>query len=343
MVTVAVIEGDGIGPEVVGATLKVLEKIRETFKLPLEFVFVEAGDRAKEKYGEALPKESYERLLRADAILKGPVGETAADVIVRLRRELDLFANIRPAKVLPGVPALKENVDLIIVRENIEDLYVGAENLLPQTSLGHKVAVGLRLASERETRRVAKVAAEYAKARRNKVTIVHKANVMRVTCGLFRDVAKEVLEAEGVEVDEMYVDAAAMELVRRPERFDVMLTPNVFGDILSDLAAQVVGSLGLAPSGNIGEERALFEPVHGAAFDIAGKGIANPTATMLAASMMLEWLERKKGLPKGAEAAAALQRAIEKALSEGVKTPDLGGNYGTFEFAEEVVKRLQLP
>ncbi len=340
MVRVAVIEGDGIGPEVVGATLKVLEKLKEKYSLPLEFVFVEAGDRAKEKYGEALTKESYEKILQSDAVLKGPVGETAADVIVRLRRELDLYANIRPAKTLPGVPALKENIDIIIVRENIEDLYIGAENFLPQTSLGQRVAVGIRLTSERETRRIAKVAAEYAKSRRNKVTIVHKANVMRKTCGLFREVAREVLEKEGVEVDEMYVDAAAMELVRRPERFDVMLTPNVFGDILSDLAAQVVGSLGLAPSGNIGDERALFEPVHGAAFDIAGKGIANPIATMLAAAMMLEWLERKKGMPNGAKASKDLEEAIRKALIDGKKTPDLGGDLGTFQFAEEVVKRL---
>jgi 3-isopropylmalate dehydrogenase len=143
-----------------------------------------------------------------------------------------------------------------------------------------------------------------------------------------------------VEVDEMYVDAAAMELVRRPERFDVMLTPNVFGDILSDLAAQVVGSLGLAPSGNVGDERALFEPVHGAAFDIAGKGIANPVATMLAAAMMLEWLERKKGLQRGAEAARDLEEAVRKALAEGAKTPDLGGELSTEQFAEEVIKRL---
>lgn len=340
MVRVAVIEGDGIGPEVVGATLKVFDALKRKYSLPLEFVFVEAGDRAKEKYGEALPKESYEKILSSDAILKGPVGETAADVIVRLRRELDLYANIRLAKTLPGVPALKENIDLIIVRENIEDLYIGAENFLPQTSLGQRVAVGLRLTSERETRRVAKVAAEFAKGRRNKVTVVHKANVMRKTCGLFREVAREVLEKEGVEVDEMYVDAAAMELVRRPERFDVMLTPNVFGDILSDLAAQVVGSLGLAPSGNVGDERALFEPVHGAAFDIAGKGVANPIATMLAAAMMLEWLERKKGLINGTKAAKDLEEAIKRALAEGAKTPDLGGDLGTYQFAEEVIKRL---
>ncbi|NPA84501.1 MAG: isocitrate/isopropylmalate dehydrogenase family protein [Crenarchaeota archaeon] len=340
MVRVAVIEGDGIGPEVVGATLKVLEVLKKKYSLPLEFVFVEAGDRAKEKYGEALPKESYEKILSSDAVLKGPVGETAADVIVRLRRELDLYANIRPAKTLPGVPALKENIDIVIVRENIEDLYIGAENFLPQASLGQRVAVGLRLASERETERVSKVAAEFAKSRRNKVTIVHKANVMRKTCGLFREVARRVLENEGLEVDEMYVDAAAMELVRRPERFDVMLTPNVFGDILSDLAAQVVGSLGLAPSGNVGDERALFEPVHGAAFDIAGKGIANPIATMLAAAMMLEWLELKKGLRNGSKAAKDLEDAIKRALAEGAKTPDLGGELGTEEFAEEVIKRL---
>ncbi|UXD21214.1 3-isopropylmalate dehydrogenase [Ignicoccus pacificus DSM 13166] len=340
MVKVAVIEGDGIGPEVVKATLQVLEELKKRYSLPLEFTFVEAGDRAKEKYGDPLPKESYQKILESDAILKGPVGETAADVIVRLRRELDLYSNIRPAKTLPGVPALKEDIDIVIVRENIEDLYIGAEYILPPTSVGQRVAIGTRLTSERETRRIAKVAAEYAKMRKNKVTIIHKANVMRVTCGLFREVAREVLEKEGVEVDEMYVDAAAMELVRNPHRFDVMLTPNVFGDILSDLAAQVVGSLGLAPSANVGDERALFEPVHGAAFDIAGKGIANPIATMLASAMMLEWLEMKKGMENGRKAAEDLRKAIEKALTDGKKTKDLGGELGTFEFTEEVIKRL---
>ncbi len=340
MVKVAVIRGDGIGPEVVGVTLEVLKKLIEKYSLDIQFLEAEAGDRAKEKYGEALPKKSYEVILESDAILKGPVGETAADVIVRLRRELDLYSNIRPARTLPGVPALKENIDIIIVRENIEDLYIGAENFLPSTSLGQRVAVGLRLTSEREVRRVSKVAADYAKRRSNRVTVIHKANVMRKTCGLFREVAKEVLESEGVEVDEMYVDAAAMELVRNPHRFDVMLTPNVFGDILSDLAAQVVGSLGLSPSANLGDEKALFEPVHGAAFDIAGKNLANPIATMLAAAMMLEWLESKKGLENGIRASKDLVRAIEDTLRAGLKTRDLGGDLGTKEFALEVIKRL---
>ncbi len=340
MVKVAVIEGDGIGPEVIGATLKVLERLKEKYQLPLEFIYTPAGDRAKEEYGDPLPKESYEKMLQSDAILKGPVGETAADVIVRLRRELDLYSNIRPAKTLPGVPALKEDIDIIIVRENIEDLYIGAEYILPPTSVGQRVAIGTRLTSERETRRIAKVAARYAKQRKNKVTIIHKANVMRVTCGLFREVAREVLESEGVEVDEMYVDAAAMELVRNPHRFDVMLTPNVFGDILSDLAAQVVGSLGLAPSANVGDERALFEPVHGAAFDIAGKGIANPIATMLAAAMMLEWLEMQKGMKNGKVAARDLENAIRAVLQEGKKTKDLGGDLGTEAFTQEVIRKL---
>jgi len=340
MIKVSVIEGDGIGPEVVDSALKVLEVMKERYKMPLEFVKVEAGDRAKEKYGVALPEKSYEEIQRSDAILKGPVGETAADVIVKLRRELDLYANIRPAKTLPGVPALKENIDIIIVRENIEDLYIGAENVLPVTSIGQKIAIGTRLVSERETKRIARIAATYAKQRKNKVTIIHKANVMRITCGLFRAVAREVLEQEGIEVDEMYVDAAAMELVRNPHRFDVMLTPNVFGDILSDLAAQVVGSLGLAPSANVGDEKALFEPVHGAAFDIAGKNLANPIATMLASAMMLEWLEDKKGLKHGKTASERLRKAIEETLKAGLKTRDLGGELGTREFTEEVIKRI---
>ncbi len=335
MFKVAVIEGDGIGPEVVGAALRVLDRLVSKYSLPIQIVKVEAGDRALEKYGEPLPAESYKKILESDAILKGPVGETAADVIVRLRRELDLYANIRPAKTFPGVPALKEGIDMVIVRENVEDLYVGVEGFLNKDT-----AVALRLTTRKGAERIARVAASYAKQRRGKVTIVHKANVLRVTCGLFRDVSKKVLMEEGVNVEEMYVDAAAMEMVRNPLRFDVVLTPNMFGDILSDLAAQVVGSLGLAPSGNLGDDKALFEPVHGAAFDIAGKGIANPIATMLAMAMMLEWLDERKGMPNGKEASKAIENAIKKALAEGKKTKDLGGNLGTYEFTEEVLSRI---
>ncbi len=335
MFKVAVIEGDGIGPEVVSSALKVLEKLIVKYSLPLEITKVEAGDRALEKYGTPLPEDSYKRILMSDAILKGPVGETAADVIVRLRRELDLYANIRPAKTFPGVPALKEGIDMIIVRENIEDLYVGVEGFV-----NRDVAVALRVITQRGSERIARVAARYAKVRRKKVTIVHKANVLRVTCGLFRDVSRSVLEGEGVQVEEMYVDAAAMEMVRNPLRFDVMLTPNMFGDILSDLAAQVVGSLGLAPSGNLGDERALFEPVHGAAFDIAGKGIANPTATMLATAMMLEWLEERKGLARGKKAASDIEKAIRQAFIEGKMTRDLGGTLSTQEFTEVVLSKI---
>ena len=335
MLRVAVIEGDGIGPEVVSSALKVLNKVIEKYSLPLEIVKVEAGDRALEKYGTPLPEESFKKILESDAILKGPVGETAADVIVRLRRELDLYANIRPAKTFPGVPALKEGIDMVIVRENVEDLYVGVEGFLNRDT-----AVALRLTTRRGSERIAKVAARYAKMRRGKVTIVHKANVLRVTCGLFRDVSKEVLMKEGLQVEEMYVDAAAMEMVRNPLRFDVVLTPNMFGDILSDLAAQVVGSLGLAPSGNLGDDKALFEPVHGAAFDIAGKGIANPTATILATAMMLEWLEEKKGMANGRRAAKDIENAIRQAFAEGKMTRDLGGDLGTQEFTEVVLSKI---
>jgi 3-isopropylmalate dehydrogenase len=337
MFRVAVIEGDGIGPEIVTATKIVLEKVLRKYGLSIEIKYVEAGDAAVRKYGEALPESSWNIIKTCDAILKGPVGESAGEVVVKIRRGLDLYANIRPAKTFPGVKALKPGIDLVIVRENTEDVYIRAEYMLTDG-----VSVALRLVTKRASERIARKAFELARSRRRKVTVVHKANVLTVTDGLFKRVVYDFGKSfPDVEVDEMYIDAAVMDLVRRPERFDVIVTTNLYGDILSDLAAYVAGSIGLAASANIGDEKAMFEPIHGAAFDIAGKGIANPTAMILAAAWMLKWLGERGGGRRYVEAGEAIGKAIESVLSEGkVLTPDLGGSAKTIEFAEAVALRL---
>lgn len=334
---IALIRGDGIGPEQSEATLLVLSKLEELLGLELEIVEAEAGDRCKEKTGTPLPDETIQILKSSHACLKGPVGETAADVIVRLRQMFDLYANIRPARSLPNVPALKPNIDLVIVRENTEDLYKGYEYELGDA------AIGIRLITRRGCERIARYAFELARRRRRKVAAVHKANVMRVTCGLFARTCREIArEYPDIEFSEMYVDAAAMELIRRPEQLDVIVTTNMFGDILSDEAAQVVGGLGLAPAANIGDEYAIFEPVHGCAPDIAGKGIANPISMILSAAMMLEWLGTRYDDKKCLEASKLIDGAVVKALKEGkALTPDLGGRAKTLELGARIADMMR--
>ncbi|MCU7788708.1 isocitrate/isopropylmalate dehydrogenase family protein [Pyrobaculum sp. 3827-6] len=320
-----VIPGDGIGPEVVEAAMHVIRAAASRYGVEFEIKMGEAGDVALRKYGAAMPQDVLKLADSADVIFKGPIGESAYDVTSLIRMRYTLYANIRPVKNLPGVPAVKD-IDCVFVRENVEDVYVGAEYKVGS------VAIALKVITEQGTRRVARVARRYAEARRRKVTVVHKANVLRITDGFFRDVALE--ELKGLEVDQMYVDAAAMELVRNPARFDVVLTTNQYGDILTDLAAQVAGGIGLAPSGNIGEHKAMFEPVHGAAFDIAGRGVANPIATILSAALMFEWLGRR-------DAAEAIRRAVEKSLEAGIKTPDIGGRSSTIEVGKYIASIIQ--
>lgn len=327
MYVIAWIKGDGIGPEISEAALKVLHAIEEKHSLGFDIKFYDAGDECKERRGVPLPEDTIEGIRKADVSIKGPVGETAADVIVRLRQMFDLYANIRPAKSYPGLPAIKD-IDVVIVRENTEGLYKGLEFEVDGA------AFAIRVITERATRRIAREAARQALSRHKKVTIVHKANVLRKTCGLFVRVAKEELSKYDVKFDEMYVDAASMALIRDPERFDVILTTNMFGDILSDEAAQVAGGLGMAASGNIGEQMALFEPVHGSAPDIAGKGIANPYSMILSVRMMLSWLAERKNDRKLREASRDIERAVLEGLRSGVKTPDLGGQLTTKEVGE---------
>lgn len=329
MHSIAVIPGDGIGREVVPAAVKVLESIGIKF----DFQYLDVGYGVFKNVGTSVPKEVLFDLRETQACLFGatttPLGVPGyKSAIVTLRKELGLYANVRPARNYP-MQGMREMVDLVIVRENTEGLYSGIEFDLENS------AVSVRVITKGATERIAKFAFELAMKRRKKVTIVTKVNIMRKTCGLFREISH--LIARGypeVRVDEMLVDAAAMNLILKPKFFDVILTANMFGDILSDEAAGLVGGLGMAPSANIGDDYALFEPVHGSAPDISGKGIANPIAAILSAKMMLEYLGEKG-------AAIKIENAVENVLWEGKKlTPDLGGVSTTNETTEAIIDAL---
>jgi len=337
MYQISLITGDGIGPELSESVIKVLDTINDKLDLKLKIEKLEAGDNALAKTGKALPESTLESVKKSNACLKAPVGESAADVIVVLRRILNLYANVRPAKSYPNMPALKDNIDLVIVRENTEDLYTGME-----FDVGNS-AVALRTISEYASKRIAKYAFLTANQRnqKKKVTCVHKSNVMRKTDGLFVRACTEVAkEFPNIKFEQMYVDACAMNLIREPESFDVIVTTNLFGDILSDESAQVVGGLGMAPAANIGENFALFEPVHGAAFDIAGKQAANPSSFILSAKMMFEWLGMKNGDKKCFSVAKKLESAVYDVVKDGIKTKDIGGNKTTMEFTQHVISKL---
>ena len=287
MYKISLITGDGIGPEISDSVNSVLEAIHDNLDIKFDIKKLEAGDTALKNSGHALPDDVIKSIKNSDVCLKAPVGESAKDVIVYLRRMLDLYANIRPAKSYPNMPSLRDDVDLVIVRENTEDLYTGEEFEV------EGAAVAKRIISEKASRRIAEYAFITAKQRniQKKVTCVHKSNVMKKTDGLFSSVCSNVAKNfPDIKLEQMYVDACSMNLIRQPQLFDVIVTTNLFGDILSDESAQVVGGLGMAPAANIGDDFALFEPVHGAAFDIAGKQIANPSSFILSLKMMLDWL-----------------------------------------------------
>jgi len=337
MYKISLITGDGIGPELSDSAISVLNTIQEKYGIEFEISKLIAGDKALEQTGKALPDDVIETIKNSDVCLKAPVGESAADVIVVLRRMLDLYANIRPSKSYPHMPALRDDIDMVIVRENTEDLYTGKE-----FSLGDS-AVALRIISESASKRIAKYAFETAKQRNSmkKVTCVHKSNVMRVTDGLFANACIEVSkDYPEIKFEEMYVDACAMNLIRQPEKFDVVVTTNLFGDILSDESSQVVGGLGMAPAANLGDTFALFEPVHGAAFDIAGQNIANPSSFLLSIKMMLDWLGAKHNDQKCFEMAKKLESTIFDLVKSGIKTKDIGGDKTTTEFTKQITDNL---
>lgn len=327
MYKIAVIPGDGIGKEVMEAALHVLE----ASKLDFEYVFADAGDEYAEKTGIPLPEETVNIVKQSHACLFGAAGETAADVIVKLRRELDLFVNLRPVKSYPGIKSLFDDIDFVIVRENTEGLYSGLEEYTEEG------ATALRVITRKASERICKFAFEYAeKTSRSKVTAVHKANVLKKTDGIFKDTFYTVSEEfNSIDADDKYVDATAMFFITKPHMFDVIVTTNLFGDILSDEGAGLVGGLGLIPSANIGENNGLFEPVHGSAPNLAGKGLANPSAMILSAVLMLEYLDEYNEARK-------LENALITVLKEGnVVTKDLGGDSSTMEMAAEVRSKFE--
>ncbi|NIP62747.1 MAG: 3-isopropylmalate dehydrogenase [Nitrosopumilaceae archaeon] len=337
MYRISLITGDGIGPELAKSAVSVLETINDKLDLRVSTELVDAGDSALKKTGKALPDDTMSSVKKSDSCLKAPVGESAADVIIVLRRDLDLYANIRPAKSYPNMNALRDDVDLVIVRENTEDLYIGKEFEIDDT------IVALRTTSKHASRRIAERAFDMAKQRDGKkiVTCVHKSNVMRKSDGLFAKTCSEAVQNyPEIKFEQMYVDACAMNLIRQPQKFDVIVTTNLFGDILSDESAQVVGGLGMAPAANIGNEFGLFEPVHGAAFDIAGKNIANPSSFILSIKMMLDWLGIKNDDKKCFDVSKKLENTISGVVKDGIRTKDIGGTKSTTEFTEEVTSRL---
>jgi isocitrate dehydrogenase (NAD+) len=330
------IPGDGIGPEITDATLLVLDALGAPFLWERRL----AGMAAVERHGDPLPAETLESIHRTRLALKGPlttpVGGGYRSVNVHLRTEFRLYANVRPARtLLPG--GRYEGVDIVLVRENTEGFYVGFEHYIPMGNDPRAAAISSGIVTREGCRRVAEFAFDYAlKHGRRRLTIVHKANILKALTGLFLETVREVsTKYEGrVQVEDRIIDACALQLVLDPGHFDVILTTNLFGDILSDLIAGLVGGLGLAPGANIGHDAAIFEAVHGSAPDIAGQGIANPTALMLAGAMMLEHVGRE-------DLAFRLRRALEATMIEdGVRTRDLGGRASTGEFAQAVIRHL---
>lgn len=333
---VTLIPGDGIGPEITEQARRVLEATGVKF----EWVEQVAGMAAVDRSGDPLPDATLESIRRTRLALKGPlttpVGGGYRSVNVALRKEFELYANVRPTRSFTGIGRF-QGVDLVLVRENVEGLYVGVEHFVRVGNDPRAVAESMAIVTRHGCERIIRYAFDYAvKHGRKKVTVVHKANILKMVSGLFLEVGRAVAaEFEGrVACNDLIIDNAAMQMVLRPEQFDVLVTTNMFGDILSDLAAGLVGGLGLAPGGNIGTGAAIFEAVHGSAPDIAGKGIANPSALILAGAMMLDHLGEVRA---GKAVRAAVGRVVEQ---DAVRTRDLGGTASTREFGDAVVRRL---
>ncbi len=329
--SIALIRGDGIGPEVIDAAVEILSSL----DLDLEFMHLEAGYKHMKKTGSQIEDETIEEIRGMDACLKGPTqtafgAKTQRGVAPTIREKLDLYANLRPIKARQGVKCLFPGTDLFVVRENTEGLYKGLEYK------SGKSAFGIRVITESGSERIARFAFNLAKKeKRRKVTAVHKANVLKETCGLFLNTCRRIAEEfPEIEFEDAIVDATALRLIIKPEQFDIIVTTNLFGDILSDECAGLIGGLGMTPSANIGDTNALFEPVHGSAPDIAGKGIANPSATILSSALMLEYLGET-------DSARKLETALNQVLAEGKTiTPDIGGKAKTYELTQAVIEKL---
>jgi isocitrate dehydrogenase (NAD+) len=329
---VTLIPGDGIGPELAEATRRVLDASGETF----DWEVVDAGEAVMAKHGTPLPEAVLESIRRNRVAIKGPittpVGEGFRSVNVTLRQALGLYANLRPARSMKGLETRYEDVDLVIVRENTEDLYAGIEHMV-----GRDAAESIKIITREASERIARFAFEYAVANgRRKVTAVHKANIMKLSDGLFLESCRTIAaEYEGrIEFEDRIVDNMCMQLVQKPDLYDVLVLPNLYGDIVSDLAAGLVGGLGVAPGANIGKDSSVFEAVHGSAPKYAGQNKANPTALILSGVMMLRHLGRP-------EAADRVESALREVIAEGrATTYDIGGPAGTSEFADAIIARL---
>ena len=332
MHTVTLIKGDGIGPEITEATLEVIKATG----VKIKWEEVTAGEGALEKYGTPLPENVIGSLKKTGVGLKSPlttpVGSGFRSINVALRKELDLYANLRPSKSFPGIKGAYEDIDLVVVRENTEDLYAGVEHMV-----GDDAAEGIKIITRKASERIVRFAFNYAQnAGRSKVTAVHKANILKISDGLFLETARQVAEEyPQIEFEDRIVDNMAMQLVQKPWDYEVMVAPTLYGDILSDLCAGLVGGLGLVPGANIGDKSALFEPVHGSAPKYAGQNRANPSAMIMAAVLMLGYLGEN-------EAAAKIQNALAALIEDGqYVTPDLGGSAGTNEMAEALAELVQ--
>ncbi len=335
---IVVIPGDGIGPNITDAVKNVIM----ASGAEIEWIERQAGLAALEKGPDVLPQDTVEAIKEHGVALKGPcttpIGEGFTSVNVQLRKTLDLYAAVRPVRNLPGVITPFRNVDIVIIRENTEGLYSGVEN-----TVAPGVVMSMKVATEKACSRISHWAFEYARNRgRKKVTVFHKANIMKLTDGLFIKKSKEASwEYKDIEYQEMIIDAGCMRLVQNPALFDVLLLENLYGDLISDLCAGLVGGLGIVPGANIGDKEAVFEAVHGSAPDIAGKNIANPLALLMSGVMMLNHLADTDGREDFRECAEKIKDAYNNALLEGVRTRDLGGSLGTMEFADALIERIK--
>jgi len=334
---VVLIAGDGIGPNITVAVKKVVQ----ASGAEIDWIERKAGLAALEEGDEVLPESTIEAIKEHKVALKGPcttpIGEGFTSVNVQLRKTLDLYAAIRPVRSFDGIKTRYENVDIVIVRENTEGLYSGVEN---QVTPG--VVMSMKVATEKACARISHRAFEYAQTRgRKKVTVFHKANIMKMTDGLILKKARQASKKfPDIEYQEMIIDAGCMKIVQDPSQFDVLLLENLYGDLLSDLCAGLVGGLGVVPGSNIGDKAAVFEAVHGSAPDIAGKDIANPLALLMSCVMMMNYIAENEGIDYYADCAEHIKKGYNKAIEEGTTTRDLGGNLGTQEFADAVIERM---
>ena len=333
MKKITLIPGDGIGYEISES----LVKIFDAAKVPIEFETENAGSDVYEKTGELIPESLYESVERNKIAIKGPIttpiGKGFRSINVYLRKKYDLYTNFRPSRNLPGIETRYDNIDLAIFRENTEGIYIGEEKYEYEEKTS---AIAIKRITRKGSKRIIQSAFEYAKNNGiSKVTVVHKANILKFTDGMFLDIAREISkEYENIQLEELIIDNMCMQLVTNPERFKVIVTMNLYGDILSDLVAGLVGGLGVAPGANIGDDIAIFEAVHGSAPDIAGQNKANPLALLLSSIEMLKYLKLDNF-------AKNIENAILKTLTDGCKTADLGGSATTTEFTDKIIENLK--